>query len=107
MTNLLTQRDQFTPPAGEFVIGMKKHPTHVEVAGTDSGQGISADFLPYIFDTLRQEDAGLQPACIRDWGLGLAIAKRVIEMHGGKHRGAVARAKTKADVYHPSASFKK
>jgi PAS domain S-box-containing protein len=82
MTNLLTNAIKFTPPDGRIRVSLKKHPTHVEVSVTDSGQGISADFLPYIFDTFRQEDAGFSRVH-QGLGLGLAIAKRVIEMHGG------------------------
>jgi len=82
MTNLLTNAIKFTPPGGRICIVLKKQPTHVEIAVTDSGQGISADFLPYIFDTFRQEDAGFSRVH-QGLGLGLAIAKRVIEMHGG------------------------
>ena len=53
-----------------------------QVTVTDTGQGIPADFLPFVFDRFRQAD----PSTTRDaWGLGigLSIAKHLVELHGG------------------------
>ena len=82
MTNLLTNAIKFTPIGGQIRVVLKKSSTHVEIAVSDNGQGISSEFLPYIFDTFRQEEAGFNRTH-QGLGLGLAIAKRVIEMHGG------------------------
>ena len=82
MTNLLTNAIKFTPLGGCIRVSLRKYSNDVEIAVADNGQGISAEFLPYIFDTFRQEDAGFNRTH-QGLGLGLAIAKRVVEMHGG------------------------
>jgi CheY-like chemotaxis protein len=54
----------------------------VEIAVTDSGRGISADFLPYVFDRFRQADSSMSRGH-GGLGLGLAIVRYLVEMHGG------------------------
>jgi signal transduction histidine kinase len=56
----------------------------VEIIVTDTGQGISKDFLPYVFDPFSQADAVLSSR--RGLGLGLAIVRHIVEMHGGTTR---------------------
>ena len=55
----------------------------VELIVSDSGQGISADFLPYIFEKFRQADASAKRSGL---GLGLAIARHIIDLHHGEIR---------------------
>jgi PAS domain S-box-containing protein len=80
--NLLSNAIKFTPFGGEVSIGLERAEAHVLIVVTDTGEGIDPDFLPYVFDRFRQADArttrrhgGL--------GLGLAIVRHLVEMHGG------------------------
>jgi signal transduction histidine kinase/DNA-binding response OmpR family regulator len=57
-------------------------PTHAQITVTDTGKGIHPDFLPYVFEHFRQED-GATTRKFGGLGLGLAIARQIIEMHGG------------------------
>jgi hypothetical protein len=83
--NLLTNAVKFTPYGGRVEVRMDRTAAEVEVTVTDSGEGISPEFLPYVFERFRQADAtttrrhgGL--------GLGLAIVKSLTESHGGTVR---------------------
>jgi len=82
MDNLLTNAVKFTPRGGRITVAVGAADGVAEIAVTDTGQGIAADFLPYIFDTFRQEDAATTRKH-EGLGLGLAIVKRLVEMHGG------------------------
>lgn len=77
--NLLINAVKFTPPDGVIRIGIRRLDGMVEIDITDSGQGIEADELPHVFGAfkLQQHDnaTGL--------GLGLYIARRIVELHGG------------------------
>jgi PAS domain S-box-containing protein len=80
--NLLANAIKFTPRGGQVSIRVERTGSHVRIVVADTGEGISADFLPYVFDRFRQADAkttrrhgGL--------GLGLAIVRHLVEMHGG------------------------
>jgi PAS domain S-box-containing protein len=83
--NLLSNAIKFTPLGGQVSIGLERAGSHVEIVVTDTGEGINQEFLPYVFDRFRQADAkttrrhgGL--------GLGLAIVRHLVEMHGGTVR---------------------
>jgi PAS domain S-box-containing protein len=82
MDNLLTNAVKFTPKDGKINVRVDAAGGVAEIAVSDSGQGITRDFLPYIFDTFRQEDAATTRKH-EGLGLGLAIVKRLVEMHGG------------------------
>jgi signal transduction histidine kinase/CheY-like chemotaxis protein len=80
--NLLTNAIKFTPKGGRILIVLERVNSHTEIRVTDSGQGISAELLPFIFDRLRQGDprAETQHGGL---GLGLSIVKHLVELHGG------------------------
>jgi PAS domain S-box-containing protein len=80
--NLLSNAIKFTPRGGRVQVRLERVNSHVEVSVSDTGAGIPADFLPHVFDRFRQADqkttrhhGGL--------GLGLAIVRHLVELHGG------------------------
>jgi PAS domain S-box-containing protein len=80
--NLLHNAVKFTPGSGRVEVSVTKKGTAAQVRVKDTGQGITADFLPFVFDRFRQAD----PSTTRGaWGLGigLSIAKHLVELHGG------------------------
>jgi CheY-like chemotaxis protein/anti-sigma regulatory factor (Ser/Thr protein kinase) len=81
--NLLSNAIKFTPQKGEVKIIIQRLNSHLEINICDSGQGISAEFLPYVFDRFRQAD-GTTTRRFGGLGLGLAIVKQLIELHGGR-----------------------
>ena len=81
--NLLSNAIKFTPQKGEVKIIARRLNSHMEIMICDTGQGISAEFLPYVFDRFRQAD-GTTTRRFGGLGLGLAIVKQLIELHGGR-----------------------
>ncbi len=83
--NLLTNALKFTPKGGRVHVVLERVNSHVEVSVTDTGRGISPDFLPHVFDRFRQaEEATTRHE--RGLGLGLGIVKNLVELHGGSVR---------------------
>ena len=80
--NLLSNAVKFTPRGGRVSVSVRRTSTHVEVAVTDTGQGIDPDFLPFVFDRFRQGDASTTRTH-GGLGLGLAIVRNLVELHGG------------------------
>ncbi len=80
--NLLTNAIKFTPKGGRVHIALGRVNSHLEISVSDTGEGISADFLPHVFDRFRQADATITRRH-RGLGLGLAIVKNLVELHGG------------------------
>jgi PAS domain S-box-containing protein len=80
--NLLTNAIKFTPRKGEITVHLARVDSQLEITVTDNGIGISADFLPYVFDRFRQAD-GSSTRQHGGLGLGLAIVKSLVELHGG------------------------
>ena len=80
--NLLSNAVKFTPRAGRVEVRLERVDSHVEVVVSDTGAGISADFLPYVFERFRQGDQG-STRKTGGLGLGLAIVRHLVEMHGG------------------------
>jgi signal transduction histidine kinase len=80
--NLLSNAVKFTPANGCVDVRMYKTDTDVVVTVTDTGVGISTDFLPHVFDRFRQADS-TSTRQHTGMGLGLAIVRHVIELHGG------------------------
>ncbi len=85
MWNLLSNAVKFTPKSGRVQVRLARVNSSVEITVSDTGQGISAEFLPYVFDRFRQAD---QTTTRRQAGLGLgmAITKHLVELHGGTLR---------------------
>jgi signal transduction histidine kinase len=80
--NLLSNAIRFAPPGGRVQVQLEDAGPYVELSVTDDGPGIDPAFMPYVFDRFRQADssstrrhAGL--------GLGLAIVRHLVELHGG------------------------
>jgi PAS domain S-box-containing protein len=80
--NLLTNAVKFTPRGGRLDVNVTTAGNHIEIAVTDTGRGISPDFLPFIFERFRQADSRFTREH-GGLGLGLSIARHIVEMHGG------------------------
>ena len=82
LSNVLSNAVKFTPEGGSIALECSARPPSIEIQIRDSGEGIASEFLPFVFDRFRQADSrttrkhgGL--------GLGLAIARHLVEQHGG------------------------
>jgi signal transduction histidine kinase/CheY-like chemotaxis protein len=80
--NLLSNAVKFTPKGGRVTVVTDLVESSLQITVSDSGQGIAPSFLPYVFDAFRQEDASSSRAR-GGLGLGLAITKQLVELHGG------------------------
>jgi signal transduction histidine kinase/ActR/RegA family two-component response regulator len=80
--NLLSNAMKFTPAAGCVAIRLRRTNSHIEFAVQDSGIGIAPEFLPYAFDRFRQADSS-STRRYGGLGLGLAIVRHIVELHGG------------------------
>ena len=80
--NLLANAVKFTPPGGTVRAALDRVGGDMELAVSDSGRGIAADFLPFVFDRFRQAD-GTASRQHGGLGLGLAIVRHLVELHGG------------------------
>jgi len=83
--NLLTNAIKFTPKDGVIEIKAERMKSHVEITISDSGAGISKEFLPFVFDRFRQADA-TTTRLHGGLGLGLSIVRQLVELHGGSVR---------------------
>src|SRR5262249_32051667 len=83
--NLLSNAVKFTPKGGQVQVLLERANSHVEISVIDTGRGIRPEFLPHVFDRFRQADASTTRQ-YSGLGLGLAIAKQLVEMHGGSIR---------------------
>jgi PAS domain S-box-containing protein len=80
--NLLSNAIKFTPPEGRIHVRLERVNTYVEFTVEDSGPGIEPSFLPHVFDRFRQADAS-STRRQGGLGLGLAIVRHLVELHGG------------------------
>jgi PAS domain S-box-containing protein len=80
--NLLSNAIKFTPRGGRVEARMQRRGAQIELAVSDSGQGIAADFLPHVFERFRQADSSSTRGH-GGLGLGLAIVRHLVELHGG------------------------
>lgn len=83
--NLLTNAIKFTPEGGQVEIELQQFGTHAQMQVRDTGKGIHPEFLPYVFEYFRQED-GATTRKFGGLGLGLAIVRQLVELHGGTVR---------------------
>jgi PAS domain S-box-containing protein len=80
--NLLSNAIKFTPRDGRVTVSMERHDGELTLTVLDTGQGISQDFLPHVFDRFSQADSGSTRAH-GGLGLGLAIVRHLVELHAG------------------------
>jgi signal transduction histidine kinase/CheY-like chemotaxis protein len=83
--NLLANAIKFTPKGGVVVVSLHRVESDLELVVKDSGVGIGADFLPHVFEAFRQSDSSATRAH-GGLGIGLSIAKHIVELHGGNIR---------------------
>ncbi len=80
--NLLSNAVKFTPKGGRVYVRMQREDSHVEIVVADTGTGIAPAFLPHVFQPFRQQD-GTVTRTHGGLGLGLAIVRHLVELHGG------------------------
>ncbi|MFL9456218.1 MULTISPECIES: sensor histidine kinase [Nostocales] len=83
--NLLANAIKFTPQGGRVEVSLSQANSFVEIIVRDTGVGIKAEFLPHVFERFRQAD-GSTTRQFGGLGLGLAIARHLVELHGGTVR---------------------
>jgi signal transduction histidine kinase len=81
--NLLSNAVKFTPPGGRVEVSVRRVGSEAEIAVRDTGRGIAPGFLPFVFDRFRQADGSLTRQS-GGLGLGLAIVRHLVELHGGR-----------------------
>jgi PAS domain S-box-containing protein len=81
--NLLSNSIKFTPAGGHVRAEVREHAGEVTFEIEDSGEGIGADVLPFVFDRFRQGESGSTRSHM-GLGLGLAIVRHIVELHGGR-----------------------
>jgi PAS domain S-box-containing protein len=80
--NLLSNAVKFTPRGGRIQVRLEQVNSHIEIIVSDSGIGIRPEFLPHVFERFRQGEGGSTRSA-GGLGLGLAIVRHLVEMHGG------------------------
>ena len=106
--NLLSNAVKFTPKHGRIQVRLERVNSSVEVVVSDTGVGIRSDFLPHIFERFRQADSGVNREHA-GLGLGLAIVRNLVELHGGtvyassggEGQGATFRVRLPLRIVHP------
>src|SRR4029079_11831790 len=96
LNNVLSNAVKFTPAGGTVAVDCAVRGDRIEITVRDSGVGIAPEFLPYVFDRFRQADS--RPTRHHDGlGLGLAIARHLVELHHGEIR-AVSDGRDKGTI---------
>ena len=85
--NLLSNAVRFTPAGGRIAVGLRPVGQEAELTVTDSGRGMGPGLLPRVFDRFRQGESGTMRSH-GGLGLGLSIARQIVELHGGTIRAA-------------------
>jgi len=85
--NLLSNAVKFTPPGGWVDVSVTRAGADVELVVRDTGQGIAPEFLPFVFERFQQADSSASRVHA-GLGLGLAIVRHIVELHGGAVRVA-------------------
>jgi PAS domain S-box-containing protein len=80
--NLLSNAVKFTPRNGQIEVSVRQRGAHAEITVTDTGPGIAPEFLSHVFERFRQAD-GSTTRTHGGLGLGLAIVRHLVELHGG------------------------
>lgn len=80
--NLFSNAIKFTPSGGRVDVRLEQNASHAQILVSDTGKGIKPEFLPYVFEYFRQED-GKTTRQFGGLGLGLAIVRHLVELHGG------------------------
>jgi PAS domain S-box-containing protein len=80
--NLLSNASKFTPVGGTIGVRITQDETYAEIEVRDTGPGIAVEFLPHVFERFRQAD-GSTTRTHGGLGLGLAIVRHLVELHGG------------------------
>lgn len=83
--NLLSNAVKFTPKGGRVEVRLDRINSRIQVRVSDTGQGIAPEFIPYVFDRFRQADSS-STRSHGGLGLGLAIVRHLVELHGGTVR---------------------
>lgn len=83
MWNLISNAIKFTPKGGRVQVVLERAESHLEIAVSDTGSGIEAEFLPHIFEAFRQGSGGSMRRH-GGLGLGLSIVRHIVELHGGE-----------------------
>jgi signal transduction histidine kinase/ActR/RegA family two-component response regulator len=81
--NLLANAIKFTPAGGRVTVSRRRQDANVEIQVADNGEGIAPAVLPFVFDRFRQGDSGTTRMHM-GLGLGLAIVRHIVELHGGR-----------------------
>ena len=89
MWNLLSNAVKFNPKRGSVEVRLRRLESHVQISVSDTGQGISPEFLPFVFERFRQADGAITRAH-GGLGLGLSIVRHLVEAHGGTVRAESA-----------------
>jgi PAS domain S-box-containing protein len=80
--NLVSNAIKFTPKGGKIEVRLEQADGYAQIIVSDTGKGISAEFLPFVFDCFRQADS-TSTRNFGGLGLGLAIVRNIVEIHGG------------------------
>jgi CheY-like chemotaxis protein/anti-sigma regulatory factor (Ser/Thr protein kinase) len=83
--NLVSNAVKYTPVGGHVHVTLERANSQAEIVVSDTGRGITPEFLPFVFDRFRQEDGGTTRTA-GGLGLGLAIVKQLVDLHGGSVR---------------------